>query len=158
MGAGRVLFAIAAGFLTALALMLVGFALYYILNALFWDKAVQAADFGYIVIDAVGYIVIAIAILDIAKHIVEEEVLAKHGAHRTGTSRRSLSKFISIISIAVYLEGLVLVFKVTQDDVKLLIYPVMLLLSGVAMTVGLALFQWLGADHSRERGPGSEPV
>jgi hypothetical protein len=39
------------------------------------------------------------------------------------------------------------VFKVTQDDIKLLIYPVLLLSAGVAMMIGLAVFQRLGGEN-----------
>ncbi len=66
--------------------------------------------------------------------------------------QKSFFKFISIISIAVFLEGLVLVFKVSQDDIHLLIYPVFLLFVAVAMMVGLALAQRLTADVKERRG------
>jgi hypothetical protein len=140
------LFAVAAAFLVILAVTLIGYSAYQVWSALANAGQVLAAgDFGYIIIDSVGYVVIAIAILDIAKHLIEEEVLQDGGASAPVAFGRNLSKFVLIISIAVFLEGLVLVFKVTQDDIKLLIYPVSLLLVGVAMTIGLALFQWLGA-------------
>ena len=141
-----VLFALAAAFLVILAVTLIGYSGYQVWNAVANAGQVLAAgDFGYIIIDAVGYVVIAIAILDIAKHLIEEEVLYNGKASKLGTFGGNLSEFLLIISIAVFLEGLVLVFKVSQDDIKLLIYPVLLLLVGVAMTVGLAVFQWLGA-------------
>ena len=146
-----VLFALAAAFLVILAVTLIGYSGYQVWNAVANAGQVLAAgDFGYIIIDAVGYVVIAIAILDIAKHLIEEEVLDGK-ASKPGGFGRNLSEFLLIISIAVFLEGLVLVFKVTQDDIKLLIYPVSLLLVGVAMTIGLAVFQWLTGKPSREK-------
>ena len=66
--------------------------------------------------------------------------------------QKSFFKFISIISIAVFLEGLVLVFKVSQDDIHLLIYPVFLLFVAVAMMVGLALAKRLTAGVKQRRG------
>jgi hypothetical protein len=148
--ATTILFAIAAAFLVLLAVTLVGYSAYQVGNAVANAGQVLAAgDFGYIIIDSVGYVVIAIAILDIAKHLIEEEVLRDGKTAKAGTFGRNLSEFLLIISIAVFLEGLVLVFKVTQDDIKLLIYPVSLLLVGVAMTIGLAVFQWLGAKADK---------
>jgi len=151
--ATTILFAVAAAFLVLLAVTLIGYSAYQVWNAVAnASQVLSAGDFGYIIIDSVGYVVIAIAILDIAKHLIEEEVLSDGKAAKQGAFGRNLSEFLLIISIAVFLEGLVLVFKVTQDDIKLLIYPVSLLLVGVAMTIGLAVFKWLG-DRASDRDP-----
>ena len=45
---------------------------------------------------------------------------------------------------------LVLVFKVSQDDVRLLLYPVLLLFVAVAMMVGLAVSRRLRSDAGAE--------
>jgi len=144
---GRALFVAAASLLLLLAATLIGYAGYQIVKAVAAaPQLLSAGDLGYIIIDSVGYVVIAIAILDVTKHLFEEEVLEWRGLHKKSRFRSNFSRFVTIISIAIFLEGLVLVFKVTQDDVKLLIYPVMVLMTGVAMTVGLAVFMWLGSD------------
>lgn len=144
----RFLFAVAAGFLILLAASLMGFAAYQVGAAFVTlPKVLASGDFGYTIIDSIGYVVIAIAIIDVAKHLIEEEVMGRHDA--ASGFRENFPKFISIISIAIFLEGLVLVFKTTQDDIKLVVYPVLLLLVGVAMTVGLAIFQRFGAASSR---------
>ena len=143
----RILFAVAAAILGVLAVMLIGYAGYQVWKAIATlDQLLAVGDFGYTIIDSVGYVVIAIAILDVTKHLVEEEVLEWRDAHKKPPFRQNFAKFISIISIAIFLEGLVLVFKATQDDIRLLVYPALLLLIGVAMMIGLAIFQWLGAD------------
>src|SRR6478736_7400107 len=100
--ATSVLFAVAAAFLAILAVTLIGYSGYQVWNAVANAGQVLAAgDFGYIIIDAVGYVVIAIAILDIAKHLIEEEVLDNGKASKPGTFGRNLSEFLLIISIAV---------------------------------------------------------
>jgi hypothetical protein len=150
---GRVMFAAAAALLSFLAAALIGYAAYQVGKAIADAGQVLAAgDFGYLVIDSVGYVVIAIAILDVTKHIFEEEVRGSQQRAREGMFQKSFFKFISIISIAVFLEGLVLVFKVSQDDIHLLIYPVFLLFVAVAMMVGLALAQRLTAGVKQRRG------
>src|SRR5262245_27364775 len=155
---GRLLFALAAAFLVFLSMLLIVYAGYQVWKTITTAGQVLAAgDFGYIVIDSVGYVVIAIAILDVAKHLFEEDVLGWQSANKADNFRPSFSKFISIILIAIFLEGLVLVFKVTQDDIKLLIYPVLLLSVGVAMMIGLAIFQRLGGETGASAGK-SEPV
>ena len=60
---------------------------------------------------AIGYVVIAMAVFDVAKYFVEEEVIRGREMRNAGEARRSLTKFISTISIAVFIEGLVLVFR-----------------------------------------------
>lgn len=141
------MFAIAAALLIFLAMLLIGYSGYQVWKAIASARQVLAAgDFGYIVIDSVGYIVIAIAILDVTKHLLEEEISGSRDSSGSSAFQKSFLKFVTIISIAIFLEGLVLVFKVTQDDTKLLVYPVLLLLVGVAMMVGLAVFQRLGSD------------
>lgn len=149
------MFAIAAALLIFLAMLLIGYSGYQVWKAIASARQVLAAgDFGYIVIDSVGYIVIAIAILDVTKHLLEEEISGSRDSSRSSAFQKSFLKFVTIISIAIFLEGLVLVFKVTQDDTKLLVYPVLLLLVGVAMMVGLAVFQRLG---SGARGADDRP-
>ncbi|HET9537831.1 MAG: GNAT family acetyltransferase [Mesorhizobium sp.] len=152
---GRLLFAVAAAFLIFLAALLIGYSAYQVGKIIVTAGQVLASgDFGYIVIDSVGYVVIAIAILDVAKHLYEEEVLGWRDLRKASHFRRNFSRFISIILIAIFLEGLVLVFKVTQDDIKLLIYPVLLLSAGVAMMIGLAVFQRLGGENGKSaHGP-----
>jgi hypothetical protein len=146
--ASRVMFAAAAALLVALAMALIGYAAYQLVKALMnANQTLASGDFGYIVIDAVGYVVIAIAILDVTKHIFDEEVRDWRNRDREFLPRASFHKFISIISIAVFLEGLVLVFKVSQDDIRLLLYPVLLLFVAVAMMIGLAVSQRLAARH-----------
>lgn len=142
----RFLFAVAAGFLILLAASLMAFAAYQVGAAFVTlPKVLASGDFGYTIIDSIGYVVIAIAIIDVAKHLIEEEVMGRHD--EASGFRENFPKFISIISIAIFLEGLVLVFKTTQDDIKLMVYPVLLLLVGVAMTIGLAIFQRFGAPR-----------
>ena len=75
-----------------------------------------------------------------------------------GEARRSLTKFISTISIAVFLEGLVTVFRVSHDNVTLLIYPAALLLTAIALILGLGVFQRLSAATEQQVGTRDERV
>ena len=152
---GRLLFAVAAAFLIFLAALLIGYSAYQVGKIIVTAGQVLASgDFGYIVIDSVGYVVIAIAILDVAMPQLNGIEAMWREPHRATNFRRNFSRFISIILIAIFLEGLVLVFKVTQDDIKLLIYPVLLLSAGVAMMIGLAVFQRLGGENGKSaHGP-----
>jgi hypothetical protein len=46
----------------------------------------------------------------------------------------------------VFIEGLVIVFRVSKDSVEQMIYPTALLLTAIVIVVGLGVFQRLSAD------------
>ena len=103
-------------------------------------------------LSAVGYVVIAVAVFDVAKYLLEEEVIRERELRQVGEVRRSLTRFTSTILIAVLLEAIVLIFKMAEDDVSLMIYPTILLLAGVAMLVGLGIFQRMAVSAEHETG------
>ena len=98
----------------------------------------------------VGYVVIAIAVFDVAKFVIEEEVVLGREKHTAGEARRSLTKFISTIAIAVFLEALVTVFRVSTEDVAGMLYPTLLLVAGTGLILGLGLYQRLSATVEKQ--------
>ena len=69
---------------------------------------------------------------------------------RPSEARRSLTKFVSTISIAVFLEGLVTVFRVSQESVPLLLYPAAIMITGTILILGLGLYQRMSVVVERE--------
>jgi hypothetical protein len=98
---------------------------------------------------AVGYVVIAIAVFDVAKYLLEEEVIRERELRQASEVRRSLTRFTATVLIAVFLEAIVLIFKVAEDDISLIIYPTLLLFAGVAMLLGLGVFQRVAVSVER---------
>ena len=137
----RVAFGAASVVLIALSLMLVTFGAAGVVAGMTasWSATSNA------LLSAIGYVVIALAVFDVAKYFIEEEVIRGREMRLTSEARRSLTKFISTISIAVFIEALVMVFKV-KDNVEQLIYPTALLLTAIVVVVGLGLYQRLAAD------------
>ena len=109
-------------------------------------------DGGAALLSAIGYVVIAIAVFDVAKHFVEEEVIRYREMRNAAEARRSVTKFISTISIAVFIEGLVLVFRVSKKNVMDILYPTALLITGMVIVVGLGVYQRLSADVEQKVG------
>jgi uncharacterized membrane protein HdeD (DUF308 family) len=108
-------------------------------------------DIGRALLDAVGYMVIAVAIFEVTKYILEEEVIDPTQMRNAGQARRSITKFVSTLSIAVFLEGLVAVFQTSKGaDMSMMLYPTLLLFSGVAMVVGLGVYQRLSTAAEGE--------
>jgi hypothetical protein len=103
-------------------------------------------DAGGTVLAAIGYVVIAIAVFDLAKYFIEEEVIRGRELREAAEARRSLTKFVSTIAIAVFIEGLVITFQASKDDLPSMLYPTALLLTAILIVVGLGVFQRLSAE------------
>src|SRR4051795_7374238 len=97
-------------------------------------------DAGGAMLSAIGYVVIAMAVFDVAKYFVEEEVIRGREMRAASEARRSLTKFVSTISIAVFIEGLVITFRVSRDSVEQMLFPILLLLTAILIVVGLGVF------------------
>ena len=107
-------------------------------------------DAGSTVLAAIGYVVIAIAVFDLAKYFIEEEVIRSRELREAAEARRSLTKFVSTIAIAVFIEGLVITFQASKDDLPSMLYPTALLLTAILIVVGLGVFQRLSAEVERK--------
>ena len=138
----RIAFSAASLVLMALSLMLVAFGAVGVVAGVTtsWENANTA------LLSAIGYVVIAIAVFDVAKYFIEEEVIRGREMRLMSEARRSLTKFISTISIAVFIEALVLAFQVSKQDVEKMLYPTALLLTAILIVVGLGIYQRLSAE------------
>jgi hypothetical protein len=129
----------------SLALMAMSFAL-VIYGASEVILSATWTDAGNALLVGIGYVVIAMAVFDVAKYFVEEEVIRGREMRSPGEARRSLTKFISTISIAVFIEGVVIAFQVSKQDVALMLYPTALLLAAIIIVVGLGVFQRMSSQ------------
>lgn len=101
-------------------------------------------------LEAIGYVVIAVAVFDVAKYFVEEEVIRGREMRIASEARRSLTKFVSTIVIAVFIEALVMVFREGGRDVTHILYPASILLMGILIILGLGVYQRLSAAVEAE--------
>ena len=109
------------------------------------------ANIGTTLLESVGYMVIAVAVFEVAKFIFEEEVIDPSEKGHAGEARRSMTKFVSTISIAVFLEALVSIFETSKAHrMDQMLYPTLLLFAGVALIVGLGAYQRLSASAERD--------
>jgi hypothetical protein len=132
-------------FAIAIALMLMAFGLVAISvwNLILGALAGAGSTVG--VLHSVGLIIVSVAIFDVGKFLIEEEVIRARELRSIREARRSLTKFMSIIIIATSLEALVIVFETKQEVVSHLLYPSILLISAVLVLVGLSVFVWLSS-------------
>jgi hypothetical protein len=147
----RLIFGIAAMLLAIFALVLAGSAVSDFLVA-----ALSNQHVGLSALSGIGYVVVAIAVFDVAKYLIEEEVVRGRELRVASEARRSLTRFISTIAIAIFLEALVTVFRVTQDSVDELLYPTALLVAAILLVLGLGVYQRLSVTvEKREEGSGT---
>jgi hypothetical protein len=140
----------------AAALMVLSFGLVLYGGSVVVAGSGSMTALGGALLDAVGYMVIAIAVFDVAKYLLEEEVVRARELRSAAEARRSLTKFLSTIAIAVFLEALVGVFEAGKDDIRLMIYPTLLLVAGVALILGLGLFIRFSAEAETQVGKEDE--
>jgi hypothetical protein len=114
-------------------------------------------------LDTIGLIIIALAVSDVARFLLQEELAGQGELETTGDVRRTISKFVTIIIIAASLEALVFIFEAGREEIRTLIYPVALLLAVSILLAVLGLYQRLAhaAEHERridaERGLKTDP-
>lgn len=106
---------------------------------------IATSAFGIVIIITLG-----MSIFDLGKTILEEEVLLDKDIHHHDTTRRTISRFMAAIIIAVSIEALLLMFKSLLNGGSgsvQLINAVWMLLSAVAMMSGLGAYLWLSKDN-----------
>jgi hypothetical protein len=131
-------FVAATGLLMLLALILLGLAVWEIVGALRHGEVLG-------VLDAAGLVIVGFAIIETSKFVAEEEVLRSKELRSAVESRRSLTKFITIVVIAASLEALVMVFEAGRTEMSRVLYPAALFAAAMFALVALGAFQWLSS-------------
>jgi hypothetical protein len=132
-------------------LMLIALALsFYSASLIVFALAAEWGEAGPALLGAIGYVVIAMAVFDVAKYFVQEEVIRGREMRLASEARRSLTKFMSTIVIAVFIEALVMVFREGSKDITMVLYPSVILFMGILTILGLGFYQRLSADVERQ--------
>ena len=127
---------------TALALFLLAAALVAVAVQDVWNGLLSPESLPRI-LRSIGLLTIAVAVFEVAKFLLEEELIRERELRSITDVRLSLTKFFTIVVIVVALEGIVLVFEVKLDEIERLIYPTALMAVAILALVGLGLFRWL---------------
>lgn len=98
---------------------------------------------------AIIYVILAMAIFDLAKTTFEEEVLTHKDIFRHSAIRRSITRFMSTILVAVSIEALLLMFKGSMGDWHLLQHAAWVMFSAVLLLLALGAYVWMGAKAER---------
>ena len=106
---------------------------------------VTSRDMLFKPFSAIIYLTLALAIFDLGKTILEEEVLMHKDIFRHSSTRRTITRFVAAILIAVSIEALLLMFKSALGEGEYLIEAVWMMMAAVGLLVGLGAYVYLGA-------------
>jgi len=83
---------------------------------------------------------LSLAIFDLAKTLIEEEVLGQHKEHDIRGPHKTMVKFLGSIIIALSIEALMLVFKFAITDPDKLIYAIYIIGGVGVLLISLAVY------------------
>jgi hypothetical protein len=101
-------------------------------------------------LESVSLVVISVAIIDIAKYILEEEVLRDRELRQPSEAREAMTKFTVVIALVIAIHSIVFIFNIGHSDPQNLIYPALLLFVFVVMIMGLGVYQRLSLATERK--------
>lgn len=133
---------IVVGLFAVVAILL--FSAFFEISTLFRHETQQASfhlkPFGVII-----FLTLGLAVFDLGKTILEEEVLMHKDIFRHSSTRRTITRFIAAILIAVSIEALLMMFKAALGENENILAAVWMMLTAVGLLVGLGLYVYLGA-------------
>jgi hypothetical protein len=93
------------------------------------------------------YLTLALAIFDLGKTTLEEEVLLYKDILRHSSTRRTITRFIAVIIIAVSIEALLMIFKAAlHGGGEQLINAVWIIIATALLLVSLGIYVYLGSQ------------
>lgn len=130
-------------FIVAILLYSAGVEIYSLLSEPSQEK-LHIKPFSIII-----FLTLALAIFDLAKTTVEEEVLMHKDILRHSSTRRTITRFIATILIAVSIEALLLMFKSVLGSPEYLSKAIAMMATSAGLLVGLGIYVYLGAKAEK---------
>ncbi len=122
--------------LSLFSLILIFYAFYNFVN----HSADEGISIFQLIFKSTIALTLGLAIFDLAKNLLEHEVIYREQfLHETG-SHKLLEKFLISIIIALSIEALMTVFKIALVDYKDILYAVYLIIAISIMIVSLSFF------------------
>lgn len=129
--------------------LLVGIALFLMGSSLLELVTLEKDLLTIATLNATSMIIISIAIFDVGKYLIEEEVSRDQEIRDPHEARKTLTKFVVITIIAINMESLVSVFLAGKTDISLLMYPSLLLVASAVLMASLGLYQKMSVSSER---------
>jgi len=127
-----------------LALFTIGYALYSFGHSIFVENEISI----HAIFKPVISLTLGLAIFDLAKTILEQEVLFKSYSKNSSNEYKVLTKFMITIIIALLIESLMVVFKIAIDDYSKMINATYLIGGIGILIISLATFIYLSSKKN----------
>ncbi|MCX7097051.1 MAG: Cache domain protein [Methylococcales bacterium] len=112
-----------------------------VVRSLTSPEQVMEIPFGVVI-----YLTLALAIFDLGKTTLEEEVLLYKDILRHSSTRRTITRFIAVIIIAVSIEALLMIFKFALNGGgEHIIEAVWIIIAAALLLVSLGVYVYLGS-------------
>lgn len=118
---------------------------YIFFHMLFFQSS--TSDVMHQIFTSIISITIGLAIYDLSKTIIENDVLFKTFNYGNDLQSKTLSKFLTSIIIALSIESLMAVFKIVLEDYTQLINAFYLVLGVTLLIVGTGIYNWLSREN-----------
>lgn len=92
------------------------------------------------VFEATILLTLALAIFDLAKTLIEEEIIGRNKEHNIAGPHKTMVRFLGSIIIALSIEALMLVFKFAITDPDKLLYALYIVGGVAVLLIGLAVY------------------
>ncbi len=92
------------------------------------------------VFEATILLTLSLAIFDLSKTLIEEEILGRHKEHSISGPHKTMVRFLGSIIIALSIEALMLVFKFAITDPDKLMYAIFIMAGVSLLLVSLAVY------------------
>ncbi len=92
------------------------------------------------VFEATILLTLSLAIFDLAKTLIEEEILGRHKEHNISGPHKTMVRFLGSIIIALSIEALMLVFKFAITDPNKIVYAIFILTGVSLLLISLAIY------------------
>ena len=119
------------------------FSAFYEIFTLFQHEA-DVASFHLKPFGVIIFLTLGLAVFDLGKTVLEEEVLMHKDIFRHSSTRRTITRFIAAILIAVSIEALLMMFKSALGESKEILSAVWMMLTAIGLLVGLGIYVYLG--------------
>lgn len=135
----KVFYFIAGSSLALFSLFIIVYSLYSFSN----DFIISSKFSLEMIFKPIVSLTLALAIFDLSKTILEQEVFFKSYSRNSNTEINMLTKFLITIIIALSIETLMLVFKIAISDYTQMIYALYLIIGVSLFIISLSLFIYL---------------
>ncbi len=92
------------------------------------------------VFEATILLTLSLAIFDLSKTLIEEEILGRHKEHNVSGPHKTMVRFLGSIIIALSIEALMLVFKFAITDPDKLMYAIFIMGGVSFLLISLAVY------------------